>query len=104
MSNERNSPSDTPRDTGVSRGRASPSPSPSASPSPSPSASPSPGPNASFFRVVGAVLSAFVGIRKRQAADRDVAIKPAHVVIAGIIAGLVFIAVIVTVVRLVVPR
>ena len=92
MSNERNSPFDTPRDTGASRGRASPSP------------SPSPGPNASFFRVVGAVFSAFVGIRKRQAADRDVAIKPTHVVIAGIVAGLVFIAIIVTVVRLVVSR
>ena len=94
MSNERNSPSNTPRDTGANRGRASPSASPS----------PSPGPNASFFRVVGAVFSAFVGIRKRQAADRDVAIKPAHVVISGIVAGLVFIAVIVTVVRLVVSR
>lgn len=98
MSNERNSPSDTPRDTGASRGRASPSPSASQSPGPSP------GPNASFFRVVGAVFSAFVGIRKRQAADRDVAIKPTHVVIAGIVAGLVFIAIIVTVVRLVVSR
>ena len=55
--------------------------------------------------MVGAVLSAFVGIRKRPAADRDhVAIKPAHVVIAGVIGGLLFIALLITVVRLVVAR
>lgn len=60
---------------------------------------------ASFLHVVGAVLSAFVGIRKRPAADRDhVAIKPAHVVIAGVIGGLLFIALLITVVRLVVAR
>ena len=60
---------------------------------------------ASFFHAVGAVLSAFVGIRKRPAADRDhVAIKPAHVVIAGVISGLLFIALLITVVRLVVAR
>lgn len=60
---------------------------------------------ASFLQVVGAVLSAFVGIRKRQAADRDqVAIKPAHVILAGVIGGLLFIALLVTVVRFVVAR
>ena len=60
---------------------------------------------ASFFHAVGAVLSAFVGIRKGPAADRDhVAIKPAHVVIAGVIGGLLFIALLITVVRLVVAR
>ena len=84
MSDQRNSPSKTTHDTGTSHGQ--------------------PHPNESFIRVVSAVLSAFVGIRKRPAADRDVAIKPAHVVIAGILAGLVFIAAIVTVVRLVVSR
>jgi hypothetical protein len=63
-----------------------------------------PAPKAGFLRVVGAVLSAFVGIRKSHAAHRDVAIKPAHVVIAGVIAALVFIAILVTVVRLVVAR
>ena len=84
MSNPRNTPSRTPRATGANHGSARP--------------------DASFIQVVGAVLSAFVGIRKRQAADRDIAIKPAHVVMAGVLAGLVFIAVIVTVVRLVVSR
>ena len=61
-------------------------------------------PNASFLRIVGAVLSAFIGIRKRQAADGDAAIKPVHVVIAGIVGGLLFIALLVTVVRMVVAR
>ena len=84
MRNPRNIPSETPRATGANRDPARL--------------------DASFIQVVGAVLSAFVGLRKRQAADRDVAIKPAHVVMTGIVAGLVFIAVIVIVVRLVVSR
>ena len=64
---------------------------------------PKPAPH--FLRVVGAVLSAFVGIRKRQSAERDhVAIKPAHVVVAGVIGALLFIALLVTIVRVVLPR
>ena len=64
-----------------------------------------PPPTAGFFQVVGAVLSAFAGIRKRQSADRDHArIKPIHIVVAGIIGGLLFIATLVAVVRFVVAR
>lgn len=66
---------------------------------PAPQAAPK---HASFFQVVGAVLSAFIGIRKQQAADRDVSIRPVHVVIAGIVGGLLFIGLLVAVVRLVV--
>jgi len=51
------------------------------------------------------VLSAFIGIRKRQSAEAAHAVvKPAHVVAAGIICALLFIAVLVTVVRFVIAR
>jgi Protein of unknown function (DUF2970) len=65
----------------------------------------SPSKPAGFLRVVVAVLWAFLGIRKRQGADQDrVAIKPAHVIVAGVIGGLLFIAILITVVRLIVTR
>ena len=61
--------------------------------------------SAGFIQVVGAVLSAFVGIRRRQAADRDhIAVKPAHLIVAGVLCALLFIASLVIVVRLVVAR
>ena len=60
---------------------------------------------ASFIRVVGAVLSAFVGIRKRDSADRaHIVVKPAHLVAAGIICALLFIATLVTIVRFIIAR
>ncbi len=60
---------------------------------------------ASFLRVVGAVLSAFIGIRKRNAAEKDhIVIKPAHIVAAGILCGLLFIATLVTLVRFIISR
>jgi hypothetical protein len=66
---------------------------------------PSPPRQASFIRVLGAVLSAFIGIRKRQAADRDhVVIKPAHIIAAGIICAVLFIATLVTLVRFIIAR
>ena len=65
----------------------------------------SPPQQAGFLRVVGAVLSAFIGIRKKQAADQDhIVVKPAHIVAAGVICGLLFIATLVTVVRFVIAR
>lgn len=62
----------------------------------------SPPQQAGFLRVVGAVLSAFIGIRKKRAAD--IVVKPAHIVAAGVICGLLFIATLVTVVRFVIAR
>ena len=60
---------------------------------------------ARFLRVVGAVLSAFIGIRKRQAADQDhVVIKPAHIVVAGVIGALLFVATLITLVRFIIAR
>jgi hypothetical protein len=54
---------------------------------------------------MGAVLSAFIGIRKRHAADRDhVVVRPVHIIVAGIIGALLFIATLVTVVHFVIAR
>ena len=51
------------------------------------------------------VLSAFIGIRKRSAAEAaHQTIKPAHVVVAGILCALVFIALLVTLVRFIITR
>jgi hypothetical protein len=58
---------------------------------------------AGFLHVVGAVLSAFIGIRKRQAANQDhVVIKPAHIVVAGVIGALLLIATLITLVRFII--
>ncbi len=52
------------------------------------------------LRAVSAVLGAFIGIRKSSARDRDLAsVKPAHIVIAGVIAAIVFVLTIITLVR-----
>ena len=67
--------------------------------------SPPPPQSAGFLRVVVTVLSAFIGIRKKQSAEAaQVEIKPAHIVIAGIIGALLFIATLVTVVRFVIAK
>jgi len=59
----------------------------------------------SFLRTVGAVLSSFIGIRKRAAGERDVAsIKPVHVIVAGIIAALCFIGILATLVHFIVSK
>jgi hypothetical protein len=51
------------------------------------------------LRAVSAVLSAFIGIRKSAARDRDLAsLNPVHVIVAGLIAAAVFVATIVTLV------
>ena len=74
-------------------------------PQPHADSQPSPPPQASFVRVVGAVLSAFIGIRKRQAADHDhIVIKPAYVVAAGVLCALLLIATLVTLVRFIIAQ
>ena len=51
------------------------------------------------------VLSAFIGIRKRSSAEAaHLQIRPAHVVVAGIIGALLFIAILVTLVRFIIAR
>jgi hypothetical protein len=54
------------------------------------------------LQVVKAVLSAFVGIRKRAAHEHDaVTLSPVHVIIAGIIAAAVFVFSLIMLVRFV---
>ena len=52
------------------------------------------------LQVAKAVLSAFVGIRKRAAHEHDaVTLTPAQVVVAGVIAAAVFVLSLITLVR-----
>ena len=52
------------------------------------------------LQVAKAVLSAFIGIRRGTAHERDaVTIKPAQVIVAGLIAAAIFVASLVTLVR-----
>ena len=75
-------------------------PPPAPSPAP-PGESRSPG----FIRVVATVLSAFIGIRKRDSAEAaHQAIKPAHMIVAAILCALCFIAILVTLVRFIIAK
>jgi hypothetical protein len=48
---------------------------------------------AGFLQVLGAVFSAFFGIRKKAAGERDmVSIKPLHVIVAGVLGAAVLVA------------
>lgn len=61
--------------------------------------------NASPLEVAKAVFWSFLGIRKRSAHESDLArIKPQHVVIAGVLGGVVFVLILVLIVNLVVSR
>ena len=55
---------------------------------------------ASPFQVAKAVLSAFIGIRKRSAHEHDaVTITPAQAIVAGIVAAMIFVLSLVALVR-----
>ncbi|CAG2156146.1 MULTISPECIES: DUF2970 domain-containing protein [Cupriavidus] len=57
----------------------------------------------SFGQTMRAVLWSFIGLRKGAAHESDMAkLNPVHVVIAGVIAAAVFIAILITIVRVVV--
>lgn len=57
----------------------------------------------SFGQTMRAVLWSFIGLRKGAAHENDMAkLNPVHVVIAGVIAAAVFIAILITIVRVVV--
>lgn len=52
------------------------------------------------FQVAKAVLSAFIGIRRRAAHERDaVTISPVQAIVAGLIAAAVFVFSLITLVR-----
>ena len=86
-----------------------PDPAPSTSPAPEPNSTPTPAPNstpapatATFLQVCGAVFWSFFGVRKGRAMARDaVTIRPLHVIVVGLVAGAVFIATLLVIVRLV---
>jgi hypothetical protein len=60
---------------------------------------------ASFGATVKAVLWAFFGVRKKRDYEKDAAqLNPVHVIVAGIIGAVIFIAVLVTIVRIVVAQ
>lgn len=60
---------------------------------------------AGFLSTLRAVLWSFAGVRKRKHYQQDAAsLEPVHVIIAGIIAALVFVLGIVLVVRFVVSQ
>jgi hypothetical protein len=54
------------------------------------------------LKAIKAVFWAFLGIRKGAASERDLAaLKPWHIVVAGIIGAALFVTMIVTLVRIV---
>ena len=57
------------------------------------------------LRAVAAVLSAFIGIRKSTARDQDLAsLKPVHVIVVGLVAAALFVALLVTLVQVITSR
>jgi hypothetical protein len=62
-------------------------------PNATPPGTPPPAPRtAGFLQVLGAVFWSFLGIRKKAAGERDmVTIKPAHVIVAGLLAAAVLV-------------
>ena len=61
--------------------------------------------NASPLEVAKAVFWSFLGIRKRAAHESDVTrLKPAQVIVAGLIGAVVFVTVLILIARFVVSR
>ena len=59
----------------------------------------------SFGKTVKAVMWSFFGVRKKKDYEEDAAqLNPVHVLIAGVIGALIFIATLVTIVHFVVAK
>ena len=59
----------------------------------------------SFFATLKAVFWSFFGVRKKSAYEQDVAkLNPVHVIIAGILGAVIFIAILLTIVKTVVAN
>ena len=59
-------------------------------------------PAAGFLRVLVAVFSSFLGIRKKAAGERDmVTIKPAHVIVAGVLGAAILVAALIALVSVI---
>jgi hypothetical protein len=62
---------------------------------------PPPG-RASFLQIVLAVFWSFFGVRKRRNLEQDMTtIKPQHIIVAGVIGGLLFVLALLGLVRLI---
>ncbi|NRR34026.1 DUF2970 domain-containing protein [Oxalobacteraceae bacterium] len=60
-------------------------------------------PQASFMYSLKAVVWSFFGLRRKSDFDTDSArLNPVHIIIAGVLAAAIFIAVLITIVKLVV--
>ena len=60
---------------------------------------------AGFLATVSAVLGAFIGIRKRSSYERDAAqFKARHLIVAGVIGGILFVVSMVMLARFVVAQ
>lgn len=60
-------------------------------------------PNGSVLQVMKAVLAAFMGIRKKSDLEKDAAnLKPAQVIIGGLVGGILFVVSILLLVKLIV--
>jgi hypothetical protein len=60
---------------------------------------------ASFGATIKAVLWSFFGVRKRSGYEKDVAqLNPVHVIIAGIIAAVIFVVTLILIVKTVVAK
>lgn len=60
-------------------------------------------PNGSVLQVIKAVLAAFMGIRKKSDLEKDAAnLKPAQVIIGGLVGGILFVVSILLLVKLIV--
>jgi len=71
---------------------------------PPPQRSPEP-PPASFVRVFAAVFSSFLGIRRKAQGERDmVTIKPAQVIVAGVLGAAILVGLLVALVSFVTRR
>lgn len=59
----------------------------------------------SFAATLAAVAWSFIGLRRREDYERDVTgLNPAYVIIAGLIGVAIFIAILITIVKLVVSQ
>jgi hypothetical protein len=76
---------------------------PTRTPPAAPPTPPDGAPQPTFFQIVAAVFWSFFGVRKKRKLDEDAAaIKPIHVVIAGLVGGLVFVVSLILLVRMIV--
>jgi hypothetical protein len=66
-----------------------------------PADAPPPG-RAGFLQIVLAVFWSFFGVRKRRNLEEDMAtIKPQHIIVAGVIGGMLFVLMLLGLVRLI---